>query len=116
MSKIYAFDLDETLCTRHPNFEDLGPKKYTHCTPIRDMVDKVNKLYDDGNTIIIFTARGMSYFKGDIHKIYSELFDITQKSLFYWGVKYHTLIMGKPHYDFLIDDKSISIEEFKKMI
>ena len=116
MSKIYAFDLDETLCIRKKGVENLGPKKYLYCLPIQDMIEKVNKLYDAGNTIIIYTARGMSQFNGDIHKVYSELYDVTKKSLEEWGIKYHTLIMGKPHYDYLIDDKAININEFKKIL
>lgn len=115
MSKIYAFDLDETLCYREKGVEHLGVEKYNYCFPIYEMINRVNKLYDEGNTIIIYTARGMSQFNGDVHKVYSNLFNITVESLKYWGVRYHTLVMGKPHYDYLIDDKSLSIEEFKKM-
>ena len=115
MSKIYAFDLDETLCYRDEHVEHLGPEKYKFCHPIYEMINRVNKLYDDGNTIIIYTARGMSQFNGDVHKVYSNLYGITTESLNYWGVKYHTLIMGKPHYDFIIDDKALNIDEFKKM-
>lgn len=116
MSKIYAFDLDETLCVRKNGVEHLGPDKYSYCLPIDDMIVRVNKLYDDGNTIIIYTARGMSQFNGDIHKVYSKLYGVTTECLKNWGVKYHTLIMGKPHYDYIIDDKAISIDEFKKMV
>jgi hypothetical protein len=115
MSKIYAFDLDETLCYRDKDVEHLGVDKYKHCVPIQEMINRVNKLYDDGNTILIFTARGMSQFKGDIHKVYSNLYGVTIDCLKSWGIKYHTLIMGKPHYDYLIDDKAISIEDFKKI-
>ena len=34
------------------------------------------------------------------------LFDLTKQQLDDWGVKYHELIMGKPHADFFIDDKA----------
>ena len=34
-------------------------------------------------------------------------FQFTKKQLKKWGVKYHKLIMGKPSYDLIIDDKSI---------
>jgi hypothetical protein len=112
MSKIYAFDLDDTLCTRSSNFENLGPGKYEHCEPITHMIEKLNKLYNEGNIIYIYTARGMSQFKGDLNKVYNELYVSTLDSLKKWGVNHHGLIMGKLHYDFLIDDKAMSINEF----
>ena len=34
------------------------------------------------------------------------LFDLTKQQLDDWGVKYHELIMGKPHADYFIDDKA----------
>jgi len=112
MSKIYAFDLDDTLCYRDKNVEHLGPDKYNHCHPINEMIDKVNKLYDDGNTIYIYTARGMGQFNGDLVKVYNSLYLITLDSLKKWGIKHHGLVMGKLHYDYLIDDKALSITDF----
>ena len=60
--------------------------------------------------IIIYTARGMSTFCGNVQKIYSELYEITKTQLREWGVKHHELIMGKPHYDIIIDDKALNSE------
>ena len=34
------------------------------------------------------------------------LFELTKQQLDDWGVKYHELIMGKPHADYFIDDKA----------
>ena len=113
MSKIYAFDLDDTLCTRPENLEHLGPNKYKYCSPIISMIEMVNKLYSDGNTIYIYTARGMGQFKGDMNKVYAELYVLTLESLKEWGINHHGLIMGKLHYDFLIDDKALSIKDFE---
>ena len=112
MSKIYAFDLDDTLCVRPSGLENLGAEKYKFCVPIPKMVEKLNILYDEGNTIYIYTAIGMSYFEGDVKIIYEKLYDLTLESLSKWGVKHHGLFMGKLHYDFLIDDKTISPKDF----
>jgi hypothetical protein len=114
--KIFAFDLDDTLCERDGGLEDLGIEKYRHSRPIPKMINKVNQLYDDGNTIYIYTARGMSQFKGDVNKIINELYILTLDSLNEWGVKHHGLIMGKLHYDLLIDDKSLGKENFERFI
>ena len=111
--KIYAFDLDDTLCYRDSNLEHLGPEKYKHCKPIPEMIDKLNKLYNDGHTIYIYTARGMGQFKGDLVKVYNELYVLTLESLKEWCIKHHGLIMGKLHYDVLVDDKAINDKDFK---
>jgi len=107
-SKIIAFDLDDVICTRPKKYEHLGVGKYEYCTPIKDIVKVVNDTYDSGYTVKIYTARGMSTFSNNVSKIYNELFEITKKQLDNWGVKYHELIMGKTHYDLLIDDKAIN--------
>jgi len=111
MSKIIAVDLDDTLCKRPNNVEHLGIKKYTYCEPIQNTIDIINTMYDNGNTIIIYTARGMSTFGGDVNLVYSNLYELTIKQLLNWGIKYHQLIMGKIHYDLLIDDKCMRPEE-----
>ena len=48
---IYCFDLDGTLCNTEGN-------NYSGSRPKKDRIQIVNKLYDDGHTIIIDTARG----------------------------------------------------------
>lgn len=112
MSKILAFDLDDTLCFRDKKYENLGADKYKFCEPISEMIEKVNTLHDNGYIIYIYTARGMNQFNGDVKLVYEKLYDLTEKSLIDWGIKYHKLIMGKLHYDYLIDDKSMSLNEF----
>jgi hydroxymethylpyrimidine pyrophosphatase-like HAD family hydrolase len=111
LNKIIAFDLDDTLCSRPKNLEHLGPEKYNYCTPIQPTIDVLNKLYDQGNIIYIYTARGMGQFDGNVRKTYSELYEITLNSLKMWGIKHHGLIMGKLHYDLLIDDKCLNIND-----
>lgn len=113
MKKVYAFDLDETLCTRDKSMDHIGHEKYKFCTPIVDMIEKLNKLYNEGNIIYIYTARGMETFNGDINKVYNNLYNLTLDSLKKWGVNHHGLIMGKLNYDYLIDDKAINSNDFK---
>ena len=48
---IYCFDLDGTLCNTEGN-------NYSESSPKKDRIQIVNKLYNDGHTIIIDTARG----------------------------------------------------------
>ena len=62
----------------------------------------------------IYTAIGMSQFNGDVEKIYDMLYNKTIKQLDSWGVKFHQLIMGKTHYDLLIDDKALNSYKIKE--
>jgi CMP-N,N'-diacetyllegionaminic acid synthase len=119
--KTIAFDLDDVICYRPKGYEHLGPNKYDYCEPDQTIIDLVNSLYEDGNKIIIYTARGMSQFKGNVLLIYSKLYSKTIQQLDGWGLKYDQLVMGKIHYDLLIDDKAlnsfaITKEEIKKFL
>lgn len=104
-NQIIAFDLDDVLCYRTSELGDL--EKYYSCKPNKKMVDIVNDCKNKGHTIIIYTSRGMTVFKGNRDLIYSNLYDLTIKQLQEWGVQFDQLIMGKVHYDLLIDDKAI---------
>ena len=53
----YCFDLDGTICDTPLRKEDLKPG-YLESTPYPFMVEQDNQLYDEGNHIIIMTARG----------------------------------------------------------
>jgi capsule biosynthesis phosphatase len=104
---IYCFDLDNTICSTDSN-------NYSSSYPNDEMILKVNNLFDVGHYIKIFTARGMTTYKGNVSLVYNNLFDLTTTQLKSWGVKYNELILGKPSFDFFIDDKNLSIEDFKK--
>jgi len=106
--KTIAFDLDDVICSRPNGYEYLGPNKYDYCEPDQSIIDLVNSLYEGGNKIVIYTARGMSQYKGNVALIYSELYSKTIHQLNAWGLKYNQLIMGKIHYDLFIDDKALN--------
>jgi len=94
--KVIYVDIDGTICTLVEDYKD--------AKPIPEYINKINKLYDEGNQIVYYTARGQK-----TKKDWSEL---TYKQLMEWGCKYDNLIMNhKPHYDLLICDKSKRIEE-----
>lgn len=113
--KIIAFDLDDTLCKRPKDIEYLGVDKYLYCEPINEIIEICNKLYDKGNTIYIYTARGMGQFNGNAHAAQIALYELTLNSLKEWGVKHHGLIMGKIHYDLFIDDKCMNLDDIEKI-
>jgi len=103
---IVAFDLDDVLCERHTT--KTGVDKYYMCQPIQKMIDICNECYDNGCYVVIYTARGMNQFSGKIHDVYDKLFLLTKDQLKRWNIKHHQLVMGKIHFDLLIDDKAIN--------
>ena len=99
--KIICFDLDGTLCTNTWG-------NYKQAQPLKKAIKKVNELYDSGFKIKIFTSRYMGKNNENIKKAYEEGFDLTKKQIDSWGIKYHNLIMGKPTYDLIVDDKILN--------
>jgi len=95
--KIIYVDIDETIC------ETPQPRVYINAKPINENIAKINKLYDKGNTIVYWTARGS--------RTNINWYDLTFKQLTEWGAKFHELRVDKPYYDLFIDDKNIRIEE-----
>ncbi len=107
MPKTLVIDLDGTICSCE-KFEN-----YPLAVPFQDVIDKVNKLHESGWEIIIFTARGMDTFKGDANKANSYLRKMTEFWLNENKVQYTKLVFGKPSGDLYVDDKGISVDEFK---
>ena len=91
-------DIDETICNTP---ED---RNYAKAVPISENIAKANKLYDEGNTIVYWTARGSG--TGIDWRL------TTEKQFNEWGVKYHELKFGKI-YDLIIDDKALNTKEWK---
>ena len=90
----YVIDIDDTIL-----YSELKDGHYILKGHNKKVVEKINKLYQD-NEIIIHTGRH-----------WNKLIE-TQKQLDEVGVKYNTLVMGKPCADYYIDDKSIRPDEF----
>tara|TARA_R110000824_G_scaffold73866_5_gene188005 strand:+ start:13013 stop:13333 length:321 start_codon:yes stop_codon:yes gene_type:complete len=102
---IYVFDIDGTIC-ENTNSD------YENSVPMMARIQKINELYDEGNTIIFQTARGMGRSGNSSAFAYAKFFELTQTQLKEWGVKYHSLFLGKPTGDVYIDDKGIKDEDF----
>jgi len=103
----YCFDIDGTLCHTPCNPDGHG-MRYEESTPFPWMVKIVNRLYDQGDYIIMMTARGRG--SGIDHS------DLTRNQLAMWGFKYHELepMFHKPTADLFIDDKGIDVNEWLK--
>lgn len=100
-NKTFVFDIDGVIATLQKDLD------YALSGPNRKMIDIINQLYDYGNKIVLFTARG--YVTG---KDWSE---VTKDQMKQWGVKYHELKFGKPNADYYIDDKMLGLDRLYDM-
>ena len=111
MNKTIYVDVDGTICTSR-SLKNINPEEfkdiqsdYENSKPHRERIDYINSLYEKGNNIIYWTARG------SVSGI--DLKEFTKNQLKEWGAKYHDLDVGnKPHFDMYICDKSYNSESF----
>lgn len=94
---IYYVDVDGTICSNTQG-------KYEQTTPWFDRIEKINQLYDEGHTIIYWTARGATTG--------IDWTDLTKEQLKKWGAKHHDVLLNKPHFDVYICDKSHNSEKY----
>ena len=94
---ILYVDVDGTICTNTSG-------DYKKAVPLKENIKKINNLYDEGNTVVYWTARGSTTG--------IDWTSATKSQLKRWGAKHHEVRLGKPHFDLYICDKSINAEEF----
>ena len=59
----YVFDIDGTIC-------ETNGSDYENSKPLLKRIEKVNKLYEEGHTILFLTARGMG--RSDNNRAYAN--------------------------------------------
>jgi GH35 family endo-1,4-beta-xylanase len=94
----YYIDIDGTICTHEKDGH------YENAKPYMNRIEIINKLYNQCNEIIYWTARGTTTgidWREETTKQFNE-----------WGVKFHELKFGKPAYAMLIDNQAMSDREF----
>ncbi len=100
LKKVICFDIDNTICsTKNSNYKKSKPNIKA--------IKKINSLFLKGYYIKLFTSRFMGRNKDNRIKAKKEGYNFTRKQLKNWNVNYNELIMGKPSFDLLIDDKCI---------
>ena len=99
--KIFIFDIDNTICVTKKNF-------YNSAKPKKKMINLINALKNNGHIVKIYTSRYMGRTNQNIKLVNKKYKSQTLKQLKKWGLEFDELIMGKPSYDFFIDDKSFN--------
>lgn len=91
-------DLDGTICTEEKTYSRSLAKAQ------KGAVKSVNALYDEGHTIIIYSARTWMEF------------EMTTAWLKTNKIKYHQLVLGKPVGDVWIDDRAIQFDNWENVV
>lgn len=108
----FIFDIDGTICPiKLPN------EKYEDLIPYPEMVEKIRLLKKEGFRIVLFTARNMRTYDGDIEKILMYTKPIIENWLTKWNIPYDEIICGKPwpgKEGFYVDDRTIRPDELIK--
>jgi|TARA_R100000030_G_scaffold43373_2_gene32737 tRNA A-37 threonylcarbamoyl transferase component Bud32 len=100
---VTVIDFDGTLA--------LGDtKNISKMIPNLKLVSLINSLYEDGNTIKIVTARGCKSCN-TFEERYNKYFEIIDKWLKKYNIKYHELSFYKEYADVYIDDRAINIKD-----
>ena len=78
---------------------------YENAAPIPGNIKIINRYFDMGHRILLFTARG------DTTGI--DWSETTKNQMARWGVKYTKLMFGKPAADIYIDDRFFDLEQLQ---
>jgi capsule biosynthesis phosphatase len=96
-----VIDLDGVICSLKKDNEN-----YKDVKPLPGVIKKIKKLRDQGNYIIINTARHMVSTNHNIGLINKKIGKITLEWLDMNNIEYDEIIFGKPYGDIYIDDSA----------
>lgn len=97
-SRTFSVDIDGVVAQLSPNND------YNLSQPNWPVIEAVNRMYEQGHRIVLFTARGS--------KTGIDWSAVTKQQIEKWGVKHHELRLGKVTADFYVDDRNLSVYEF----
>ncbi len=110
---IIYVDLDGTLCPIKKENES-----YADLPPNAALVARLRQSREEGFRIVIYTARNMRTFGGDVSRINAVTAPVILEWLALHEVPFDGLIVGKPwpgKKGFYVDDKAIRPDEYVRM-
>ena len=102
-NKRICFDLDNTLVT----FPKI-PGDYSTVEPITKNIEYLKYLKKFNNTIIIYTARRMKTYDGNVGRLMANIGKLTFETLEKFDIPFDEIYFGKPQADFYIDDLAVN--------
>jgi hypothetical protein len=82
--------------------------RYDLSQPIPERIEQINRLKKMGHRIVYYTARGTLTGR--------DWFALTYDQLKEWGCEFDSLQLGKPNFNFIIDDRSLKPDEISWLI
>lgn len=110
MAKLIV-DLDGTLTKANTS-------DYKSVMPRMEVIEQLRNYKNNGFEIVIFTARNMRTFDGNVGKINIHTLPLITEWLNFHQVPYDEIIVGKPwcgHTGFYIDDRAVRPSEFASL-
>jgi hypothetical protein len=99
MADIIAFDLDGIIAVEAHAPDKVRADSYATRTINHHVKALMETAFENGWTVYIYTGRREEERK------------LTENWLYAHGVKYHLLLMDKPYYTFIVDDRSRTVDE-----
>lgn len=106
--KRLCVDLDGTICKNKESGQS-----YEDVDPIPGAIESLWKLKEMGFDIVIHTARNMGTCNNNIAKVTARQAPIITEWCKKHNCPYDELLFGKPHVDFIIDDKAIEFTNWE---
>lgn len=110
---VLVVDIDGTLCGIKT-----ADQSYADLIPDQAMLVKLREYQAKGYRVLLFTARNMNTYKGNLALINKHTAPVLLEWLAKWEVPYDEILFGKPwprKKGFYIDDRSVRPDEFLNM-
>jgi capsule biosynthesis phosphatase len=105
-----VIDLDGTICTLKQKSES-----YEDVKLIPGAAEFIKKLRNEGNYVIIQTARNMATCESNLGKVMKNVGKVTLDWLEKNEVEYDEIFFGKPNAQIYIDDRALRFENWVDM-
>lgn len=106
-------DIDGTLC----DVKSAG-QSYSELVPRAPMIAKLREYQARGYRILLYTARNMRTYQGNLGLINKHTAPVLIEWLARWDIPYDELLFGKPwprSNGFYIDDRAVRPDEFLRL-
>ena len=104
-----CIDIDGTICeTKSKN------QSYSDVNPLPGAIKYIQQLKNEGNTIILYTARNMKTCNNNVGKVIANIGMTTLSWLKKHNIPFDEIYFGKPLADVYIDDKGVEYHRWDK--
>jgi len=83
--------------------------------PIPEAAECLRRLRAKGHVVIIYTARNMATFDGNLGKIMKSVGMLTLEWLEKHNIEYDEIYFGKPSGDIYVDDLAIEFQSWEEL-